>query len=500
MNKRITTKQSRRLALVLMLSLIAALTLSAALTLTGSQTITVMAASPWAANTAYKVGDQVTYNGSTYQCIQSHTSQVGWEPPNVPALWGLVTGGPTPTATTKPTATATPKPTTAGPTATPTVKPTATATPKPTTAGPTATPTVKPTATATPKPTTVAPTPTPCASCGGSLPHRILVGYWHNFDNGTGFIKLRDVPTTYDVVDLAFGVPSGTTGTIVFTPYSGTSVAELQSDVSILHSRGKKVVLSMSGYNDPFTLTSASQTQNFISSVTAIIQLYNLDGIDLDLEQNSISLNAGDTDFKNPTSPDIVNMLSAVRTIRNTIGANFILSLTPETFYVQVGYTNYGGLGNGDARAGGYLPLIYGLRDILTYLDVQDYNSGPVRALDGTYYNMGGADFHVAMTEMLLQGFTVASTGNFFPALRPDQVVIGVPATSSAGSGYLDPSVLAQAFNALTKGTAYGGSYHMINAAGYPNLRGFMDWSINWDAYSSYSFSNAIHSYFASNP
>ena len=32
-------------------------------------------------------GDVVTYNGSEYRCWQSHTSMVGWEPPNVPALW-----------------------------------------------------------------------------------------------------------------------------------------------------------------------------------------------------------------------------------------------------------------------------------------------------------------------------------------------------------------------------------------------------------------------------
>jgi chitinase len=44
----------------------------------------------WVAGHAYKVGDVVTYNGHTYKCIQAHTSQVGWEPPNVPALWQLI--------------------------------------------------------------------------------------------------------------------------------------------------------------------------------------------------------------------------------------------------------------------------------------------------------------------------------------------------------------------------------------------------------------------------
>lgn len=32
-------------------------------------------------------GDVVTYQGRRYRCWQTHTSQIGWEPPNVPALW-----------------------------------------------------------------------------------------------------------------------------------------------------------------------------------------------------------------------------------------------------------------------------------------------------------------------------------------------------------------------------------------------------------------------------
>ncbi|MDY7229088.1 glycosyl hydrolase family 18 protein [Hyalangium rubrum] len=57
-------------------------------------------ASAWAPNTAYAVGSQVTYGGGTYQCIQAHTSLVGWEPPNVPALWQA---GSSPTDTQAPT-------------------------------------------------------------------------------------------------------------------------------------------------------------------------------------------------------------------------------------------------------------------------------------------------------------------------------------------------------------------------------------------------------------
>lgn len=39
---------------------------------------------PW---TAYRVGDRVSYAGLAYLCRIAHTSLVGWEPPNTPALW-----------------------------------------------------------------------------------------------------------------------------------------------------------------------------------------------------------------------------------------------------------------------------------------------------------------------------------------------------------------------------------------------------------------------------
>ncbi|MBN3526998.1 lytic polysaccharide monooxygenase [Paenibacillus apiarius] len=47
------------------------------------------AVAPWAPDTAYEAGALVSYNGQTYEARVAHTSLVGWEPPNVPALWLL---------------------------------------------------------------------------------------------------------------------------------------------------------------------------------------------------------------------------------------------------------------------------------------------------------------------------------------------------------------------------------------------------------------------------
>lgn len=53
-------------------------------------------AAAWAPWTFYAVGAVVTYNGVDYTAIQAHTSQPGWEPPNVPALWKPGGGNPNP--------------------------------------------------------------------------------------------------------------------------------------------------------------------------------------------------------------------------------------------------------------------------------------------------------------------------------------------------------------------------------------------------------------------
>ena len=44
----------------------------------------------WQAGVDYALGDSVFYPdavGAEYACITAHTSQTGWEPPNTPALW-----------------------------------------------------------------------------------------------------------------------------------------------------------------------------------------------------------------------------------------------------------------------------------------------------------------------------------------------------------------------------------------------------------------------------
>ena len=47
---------------------------------------------PWVVGEAVVVGDLRSYDGVVYECIQSHTTQSGWEPPDTPSLWSVYTG------------------------------------------------------------------------------------------------------------------------------------------------------------------------------------------------------------------------------------------------------------------------------------------------------------------------------------------------------------------------------------------------------------------------
>jgi chitinase len=338
----------------------------------------------------------------------------------------------------------------------------------------------------------------PGAAGAASLPKHSLIGYLHaSFANGSGYVKLADVPAAWDIIDLAFGEPtSPTSGDIQFNRCPASECAGVESDADFVaairakQAQGKKVLISIGGANGQVQLTTTAARDAFVSSVSAIIDKYGLDGLDVDFEGHSLTLDAGDTDFQNPTTPVVVNLISALKSLKSHYGSEFVLTMAPETFLVQTGYQFYGGGSNGgDTRRGAFLPVIDALRDSLTVLHVQDYNSGPIMGLDNQYHTMGGADFPIAMADMLKAGFPVGDTGKTFPGLRDDQIAVGLPAAVSAGNGFIAPADVQTAVTCLVKNSGCGG--YTLRGGAQPALRGLMTWSINWDHYYGWAFQDA---------
>ena len=319
-----------------------------------------------------------------------------------------------------------------------------------------------------------------------------LIGYWESYLGPEAFAPLRDVSPQFDVVIVSFATPAkGSKSLLQFGPPSGQTDAQFKSDVKYLQSRGKKVLISVGGGGTVVTLSTAADVKNFVESLSRIVREYGFDGIDLDIENPSLVLNPGDNDFRHPTTPSIVNLIAACRQLRSQLGPSFMLAIVPEVAQAQAGFASYTGM------SGSFLPVIHALRDILSFVDAQDYNTPPLPALDGNFYVPGTVDYHVAMTEMLLAGFPVGHDPNhFFPPLAPEKVAIGVPAGAQVRN-FVSIDGLSDALNYLMKGASFdrrtgGGQYKLRKPAGYPNLLGMMTWAVSLDRWNNYQFSNTI--------
>jgi len=300
---------------------------------------------------------------------------------------------------------------------------------------------------------------------GSGLPAHLLMGYWQDFTNGAEPLTLADVPTSYNLVAVAFGNSDSTPGQVTFSLDSGLSSAlggytqqQFMSDIKTLQSRGQKVILSVGGADGTISVDDATSASNFASSVYSIIAQYGFNGVDIDLE--------------NGVDPQY--MASALEQLESDVGSSLIITLAPQTVDTQ---------STGDD----YLALALDIKSILTMINTQYYNSGSMNGCDGNVYSEGTENFMTALACTELQG-----------GLSASQVGLGLPASSSAaGSGYVSPSLVNDALDCLAA-QANCGSF--VPSTAYPGIRGVMTWSINWDASNGYNFANTVAPYLATLP
>ncbi|MCS0602404.1 glycoside hydrolase family 18 protein [Streptomyces sp. LP11] len=289
---------------------------------------------------------------------------------------------------------------------------------------------------------------------GGSVPKHAVTGYWQNFDNGATVQKISDVPAAYDIIAVAFADATSTPGAVSFTLDSaglgGYTADQFKADIKAKQAAGKKVIISIGGEKGTISVNDSSSATNFANSVYSLMQTYGFDGVDIDLENG---LNA-------------TYMTQALRALSAKAGASLVLTMAPQTIDMQ-------------STSNSYFQTALNVKDILTVVNMQYYNSGSMLGCDGKVYSQGTVDFLTALACIQLEG-----------GLSPSQVGLGLPAsTRAAGGGYVSPTVVDNALDCLTKATSCG-SFKPSKT--YPDLRGAMTWSTNWDAAAGNAWSSAV--------
>ncbi|MGW7690276.1 chitinase [Streptomyces asiaticus] len=288
---------------------------------------------------------------------------------------------------------------------------------------------------------------------GGTVPKHAVTGYWQNFNNGAAVQKLREVQDQYDIIAVAFADATGTPGAVDFTldPAVGYgSEQQFKDDIKAKQAAGKSVVISIGGQNGTVSINDSTSANNFANSVYALMREYGFNGVDIDLENG---LNA-------------TYMTQALRSLSAKAGSGLVITMAPQTIDMQ-------------STSNAYFQTALNIKDILTVVNMQYYNSGSMLGCDGKVYSQGSVDFLTALACIQLEG-----------GLSPSQVGLGLPAsTRGAGSGYVSPTVVNNALDCLARGTNCG-SFKPSRT--YPGLRGAMTWSTNWDATAGNAWSNAV--------
>ncbi|WP_228452880.1 chitinase, partial [Streptomyces alkaliterrae] len=300
------------------------------------------------------------------------------------------------------------------------------------------------------------PDDTPAAerpAAAASVPRHAVTGYWQNFDNGATVQKLRDVQDDYDIIAVAFADSTTRTGEIEFNldPRLGySSDQEFRNDIAAKRAAGKAVIISVGGELGNVIVNDDASARRFAESTHALMREYGFDGVDIDLEHG---INA-------------TYLSRALRQLSGLAGPGMVLTMAPQTLDMQ-------------STGSEYFKLALAVKDILTVVNTQYYNSGSMLGCDGKVYHQGSVDFLTALACIQLEG-----------GLDPSQVGLGLPAsTRGAGSGYVAPSVVTAALDCLTRGTRCGG---FTPPRTYPGLRGAMTWSTNWDASAGNAWSSVV--------
>jgi len=268
-------------------------------------------------------------------------------------------------------------------------------------------------------------------------PEQALVGYVTAYTNTPNEMITEALANSYKVFVYAFGNIDGAN---TVTLPDGITEAGLAAQLSDIHAGGGLALLSFGGQNNTFN--PGSDAMQAADNTVSLIQKYGFDGVDLDLEQISVG-----TDY----------LETYIQEMRNKF-SDILLTCAPQ-------------IAGGYGGPASFAPANVFTTDFLAQAKfdailVQEYNQ------------YGGAVFDGK--EDTDPGFIAASFGPLTKIVPSEsKIVIGEPATVSAGSGLSNPEDVVSDINSngIRQSPQYGG---------------IMTWAINYDAGQNWAFAKGV--------
>ncbi|MFC7304413.1 chitinase [Streptomyces monticola] len=301
---------------------------------------------------------------------------------------------------------------------------------------------------------------------------KVLQGYWENWDgaaNGVhppfGWTPITDSRIKehgYNVINAAFPVIRSD-GTVLWEDGMDNTVkVATPAEMCAAKAAGATILMSIGGAAAGIDLNSPAVADRFVATIVPILQKYNFDGIDIDIETGLVG--SGNI---NQLSASQANLVRIIDGVLARMPAGFGLTMAPETAYVTGGSVTYGSIW------GAYLPIVkkYADNGRLWWLNMQYYN-GSMYGCSGDSYSAGTVQGFIAQTDCLNKGLVIQGTTIRVPY---DKQAPGLPAQPGAGGGHMSPSLVAQAWR------HYNGA-----------LKGLMTWSINWDGSKGWTFGDNV--------
>ena len=308
----------------------------------------------------------------------------------------------------------------------------------------------------------------------------VIAGYWENYVSRNP-IKLFEISPLYEIINITFARDSGNSnGGLNFelNKYLSDTLSyskdEFKKDIISLQNRGKKVLISIGGTNvGNICVTNDDEANNFASSLIEIIDEYNFNGMDSDIETGKIDINYFE---------------KAILAISNNYGSNLMITLNSSLTGMRSADVN-----NGTDNM--WYKFAADMGDTLSIVSARYYNSGTQRGYDyDTIYSreQGHISFITSIIVKKIEDKKISNGNIGITILSFEEAQ-----DSSLPNAYLRPDEIVKALQSIIEGKDLQLDYkNFVPSRAYPELKSVTIWNINEDAKNNYEMAKSVNQYF----